>query len=121
MPMAATALPPGAGPLWQRFARFAIPSEGVECQQGTLLLSVAAGSRSATGHVGFCPPFAALPQVEVGTSSEEIEATIVAAEILPWGVRVECRLDEPADEAIDISVEVVARAPFHPSAPLPRR
>lgn len=122
---AGMALPPGAGPLQQAFERFAIPSEGVECQRGTLLLSVAAGSRAASGHVGFCPPFAAIPHVEVGTSSEEIEATIVAAETLPWGVRVECRLDEPADEAIDIPVTLVARAPSHPPPPasgtLPRR
>lgn len=120
-PLAHCPLPPGAGPLQQRFERFAIPADDVECQRGSLLLAVAAGSRSAAGHVGFCPPFAALPQVDVEIASEEIEATIVVAEILPWGVRVECRLDEPADEAIEIPVSFVAKAPLHPSSQRARR
>jgi hypothetical protein len=36
----------------------------------------------------------------------------VAAEVLPWGARIECRLDEPADETILIPVDVYARAPL---------
>ena len=96
----------------QRFERYLLPDERMECLRGTLHLAVVAGSRLATGHVGFCPPFHQLPQVEVGTACEEVEATIVAAEILPWGARVECRLDEPADETILIPIDVLARAPL---------
>lgn len=104
--------PPFSGLLQQRFERFVVPEERVECLRGTLHLTVVAGTRLATGHVGFCPPFHHLPLVDVGTACEEVEATILAAEVLPWGVRIECRLDEPADETIRIPVEVVARAPL---------
>jgi hypothetical protein len=100
------------GILQQRFERYVLPEERMECIRGTLHLAVVSGSRLVTGHVGFCPPFHHLPQVEVGTRCEEVEATIVAAEVLPWGARIECRLDEPADETILIPVDVFARAPL---------
>jgi hypothetical protein len=100
------------GILQQRFERYVLPDERMECIRGTLHLAVVSGSRLVTGHVGFCPPFHHLPQVEVGTRCEEVEATIVAAEVLPWGARIECRLDEPADETILIPVDVYARAPL---------
>ena len=101
----------------QRFERVLEPGERGEVVRGTILLRVAAGSRSAIGHVGFCPPFAQIPRVEAGTTCEEVEATVVAAEVLPWGVRVECRLDEAADESIDVPVDILARsaAPLDPS------
>ena len=100
------------GILQQRFERYVLPDERMECIRGTLHLAVVSGSRLVTGHVGFCPPFQHVPQVEVGTRCEEVEATIVAAEVLPWGARIECRLDEPADETILIPVDVFARAPL---------
>ena len=100
------------GILQQQFERYVIPEERMECIRGTIHLAVVAGSRLVTGHVGFCPPFHHLPMIEVGTACEEVEATIVAAEVLPWGARIECRLDEPADETILIPVDVFARAPL---------
>jgi hypothetical protein len=36
---------------------------------------------------------------------------VTAAEVLPWGVRVECRLAEPAEEPLEIPVDVLAKAP----------
>jgi hypothetical protein len=36
---------------------------------------------------------------------------VSAAEVLPWGVRVECRLAEPAEEPVEIPVDLVAEAP----------
>lgn len=107
---AAEEAPAQEGVCRQRLERYVSIADATETVRGRIVLSVAAGSRSATGHVGFCPPFQQQPQVEVGTSCEAVEAAIVAAEILPWGVRVECRLDEPADEAIDIPVDILARA-----------
>ena len=100
------------GILQQRFERYVLPGERMECIRGTLHLAVVSGSRLVTGHVGFCPPFHHLPMLEVGTACEEVEATIVAAEVLPWGARIECRLDEPADETILIPVDIYARAPL---------
>jgi hypothetical protein len=40
-----------------------------------------------------------------------VEALVSAAEVLPWGMRVECRLDEPAEEAFEIPVDVFVTSP----------
>jgi hypothetical protein len=99
--------PPG---LRQRFARFANQS-GEDRVVGRVLVELAPGSRAGHAHVGFCPPFAALPTVEVTTDYDGVEAVVSAAEVLPWGLRVECRLSEPAEEPVAIPVEFVARHP----------
>lgn len=44
--------------------------------------------------------------MDVTSDYDAIEAIISAAEVLPWGIRVECRLDEPAEETIDIPVDI---------------
>jgi hypothetical protein len=62
------------------------------------------------GHLGFCPAFSELPEVRVETPYDGVEATVTAAEIVPWGVRIECRLAEPAEEPIVIPVLVLATA-----------
>jgi hypothetical protein len=83
-------------------------ADGTECVRGRLFLAVPTGVRTASGHVGFCPPFMTIPTVEVTTSYDEVEAIVTATEVLPWGVRIECRLDEPADEAFEIPIDIVA-------------
>jgi hypothetical protein len=105
------------GVLRQRFARFEQP-DGSDAVSGTVVVAVPAGARTGSGHVGFCPSFAALPTVEVTTRYDGVEATVGAAEILPWGLRVECRLADPAEELLEIPVTIVARAP-PPPATLP--
>jgi hypothetical protein len=107
VPRAAIGCP---GHLIQRFERYEL--DGLDCLQGTLTLTVLEGSRTAHGHVGFCPSFRQIPQVEASTSYDGVEAIVTAAEIVPWGVRIECRLDEPTDEPIEIPVDVIARAPI---------
>lgn len=107
---------PGNGIPQQRFERFQLPDKALECVRATLHLAVAAGARTATGHIGFCPPFPYLPIVEIGTRDESIEAAVLATEVLPWGVRIECRLDEPADEPFDIPIDIFAHAPLHSAA-----
>lgn len=107
---------PGAVPLMpgglrQRLERFQ-STDGVDHVVGRVLVDVAAGSRTGHGHIGFCPPFAATPTVEVTSEDDGIEAVVSAAEVVPWGVRVECRLSEPAEESLAIPVHVIARYPF---------
>ena len=102
-------LPPLDGSLLQRFERATLPHGG-ECVRGRVRVSIAAGSRLGVAHVGFCPPLAATPTVDVTTDYDGVEAVVSAAEVLPWGVRVECRLDEPAEEMIDIPVDLQATA-----------
>ena len=97
------------GQLRQRFERYEL--DGIDCLRGTLALTVPQGSRSGHGHVGFCPAFRQIPHVEATTEYDGVEAVVTAAEIVPWGVRIECRLDEPAEEPVEIPVDVVARAP----------
>lgn len=97
------------GQFLQQFTRFT-RADGVECVHGRLSLAVPAGVRSAAGHIGFCPPFPHTPSVEVTTDYDAVEAMVTAAEVLPWGVRIECRLDEPADAAFEIPIDIIAEA-----------
>ena len=99
-----------AGSLVQRFERLALP-DGAECVRGRLCVVVPEGSRSGSAHVGFCPPLAAVPTIDVTTDYDGVEAVVSAAEVLPWGVRIECRLDEPAEETIEIPVDILASVP----------
>ena len=99
-----------SGHVLQRFERYEL--DGIDCLRGTLTLTVPQGARSAHGHVGFCPSFRHVPAVEATTAYDGVEAVITAAEVVPWGVRIECRLDEPADEPVEIPVDIVARSPF---------
>lgn len=98
-----------AGSLLQRFERIVLPG-GAECVRGRLCVAVPKGARSGYGHVGFCPPLASQPAVHVTTDYDGVEAVVSAAEVLPWGVRIECRLDEPAEETIEIPVDILATA-----------
>jgi hypothetical protein len=97
------------GSLRQRYERYELPAGG-DCIRGRLAIAVPAGARAAAGHIGFCPAFAETPEVEVTTSYDGVEVTVAAAEVLPWGVRVECRLAEPAEEPLEIPVDILARA-----------
>lgn len=97
------------GRLVQRLERYETPA-GLDCLRGRVCLTVAAGSRGSSAHVGFCPAFAATPTVELSTDYDGVEAVVTAAEVLPWGVRVECRLSEPADEPLEIPVDVSVHA-----------
>jgi len=93
--------------LRQRLERFETVG-GEDRLVGRVIVSLTAGSRSGHAHLGFCPPFAALPAVAVTTDYDGVEAIVTAAEVVPWGVRVECRLSEPAEEPLEIPVDVVA-------------
>lgn len=96
------------GRLVQRLERYET-ADGRDCLRGRVSLAVAAGSRTTHAHVGFCPAFAATPTVAVSTEYDGVEAVVTAAEVLPWGVRVECRLSEPADEDLEIPVDVAVQ------------
>ena len=110
LPALATLLPTAAPVhVLQRFERCEV--DGIDCLRGTLTLTVPQGARAAHGHVGFCPSFRLMPQVDVTTSYDGVEALVTAAEVVPWGARIECRLDEPAEEPVAIPVDVVARSP----------
>lgn len=93
----------------QRLERYEA-ADGRDCLRGRVCLAIAAGSKTTHAHVGFCPAFALTPAVEVSTEYDGVEAVVAATEVLPWGVRVECRLSEPADEDLEIPVDVAVQA-----------
>ena len=95
------------GRLQQRLERYE-SAEGIDCVSGHVRLSIPAGGKATHAHVGFCPAFAATPSVEVTTDYDGVEAVVTAAEVLPWGVRIECRLSEPAEEPLEIPVDLFA-------------
>lgn len=96
------------GSLRQRYERYELPTGG-DRVRGRLAIAIPAGARAAAGHIGFCPAFTETPEIEVTTSYDGVEVTVTAAEVLPWGVRVECRLAEPAEEPLEIPVDILAR------------
>ena len=111
-PLASPALdlsPAPPGRLQQRLERYETV-EGVDCVSGHVRLSIPAGGKATHAHVGFCPAFAATPIVQVSTEYDGVEAVVTAAEVLPWGVRIECRLSEPAEEPLEIPVDLVAKS-----------
>ena len=83
--------------------------EGADILTGTLTLHVLQGTRVAWGHIGFCPSFAHTPTLSVSTSFDGTEALVQAAEVLPWGARIECRLDDPAEENFYLPIDLVAK------------
>lgn len=87
---------------------------GGESIHGTAMIGFQTGVRTAVAHVGFCPPFWETPAVQLDTIFDEVEVAVTAAEILPWGVRIECRLEEPAEEPFTIPVGFIATAPLPP-------
>ena len=97
---------------WQE--RYELP-DGTEYLRGQLMIDFAAGTRLTAGHVGFCPSFQALPVVQVTTDYDDLEVSVTAAEILPWGVRIECRVEEPIDEGTSIPVFLTVNKPLESS------
>ncbi len=81
---------------------------GGESIRGTVVVSFRTGDRLAVAHVGFCPPLQETPAVRLSTAYDEPDAVVTPGEILPWGIRVECRLDEAAEEPFDIPVDFIA-------------
>ncbi|MFM1902238.1 MAG: hypothetical protein RLZZ440_138 [Planctomycetota bacterium] len=109
---AAEACPPEPVPIGfrQRTERYETGTGG-DCLRGRAILAVPTGGRTGFAHIGFCPSFAALPTVEVSTDYDGVEAELLVAETLPWGLRLECRLAEPAEEPLEIPVDFEARLP----------
>lgn len=92
----------------ERYERRGSDGAIAEAAVGRVVVRFPAGSRAAVAHVGFCPPFAATPRVAVSNECDGAEVEVAAPEVLPWGVRIECRLEEPSEEPLDVDVEIVA-------------
>jgi hypothetical protein len=89
-------------------ARFRRRGDGADCIQGRVVIVLPIGERTAHGHVAFCPPFVAVPDVDLLAQAEAAEVEVTAVEILPWGTRIECRLEQAADEPVVVVVSFTA-------------
>lgn len=104
----APAMPAGEA-LCQRQERTLLEG-GRERVRGTVVVGFRAGTKTAHAHVGFCPPLAEVPEASVTTTYDEMDASVAIGERLPWGLRIECRLEEEAEEAFEIPVDFTAVA-----------
>jgi hypothetical protein len=82
-------------------------ANGCEVVHGKLAAEFVAGQRTTIVHVGFCPPFERLPQVEAEVVDGP-DASVQVAQMLHNGARLEVRLPEAAAEAVNVSLEIVA-------------
>jgi hypothetical protein len=85
-------------------------ADGAECVSGWLRMPVAAGQRTGSVHVGFCPPLRVAPEVAV----EQIdgpEARIKTAQPFSYGVRLDLKLLAPAEESATVLLQFSARTP----------
>ncbi len=75
-----------------------------EVLEGWTRVAFAAGQRHAAAHIAICPPLGAVPTcyAEVGDGPE---ASVKVTGAMPFGVRLEVKLETPADEPADIVVE----------------
>jgi hypothetical protein len=83
-------------------------ADGAEELSGWLRLAFAAGQRTGSIHVAFCPPFAAAPALEV----EQIdgpETRIKTAQLLPYGARIDLKLTTAAEEPTSVVLQFSAR------------
>ena len=107
--------PPRGASLSQRFTRFTRPIDEADCVLGEMVVVVPAGERVAPGHLAFCPPFATAPVIAVEAAADAAEVEAAAVEVLPWGARIECRLEEATDEPVTVTVSLSAVAAAAPS------
>ena len=91
----------------QRLVR-TITRDGEETIAGTLQANLEAGQRTATVHVAFCPPFAALPDIEFEQTGGPA-GNIKAVQLLPHGARFDIKLSKKFDEPTGVSLSFRAR------------
>ena len=84
-------------------------ADGAEELSGWLRPAFAAGQRTGSIHVAFCPPFAGAPELVV----EQIggpEARIKTAQLLPYGVRLDLKLNAAGEQAASVLLQFSAQA-----------
>jgi hypothetical protein len=73
-----------------------------------LRIAFAVGQRVAVAHVAFCPPLGGLPDLAAEVMNGP-DAMVTITNTQTFGVRLEVRLEEPADEACHVVVEIEGR------------
>jgi hypothetical protein len=85
-------------------------ADGTDELSGWLRLAFAAGQRTGSLHVAFCPPFHGRPALEV-EQFDGPEARIKTAQLLSYGVRLDLKLLAAAEEPTGVLLQFSARHP----------
>jgi hypothetical protein len=83
-------------------------AEGADEFAGWVRAPFAAGQRTSSVHLAFCPQFARTPELVV----EQIdgpEARIKTAQVLPYGARLDLKLQTPAETPETVVLQFSAR------------
>jgi hypothetical protein len=104
----------GAGEqLLQQVTRTATAA-GADVLRATLFAEFPAGSRTASVHVAFCPPFVCLPQAEFHQASGP-SARIKLAQLLAHGARFDVKLSSAAAQRESVCIVLTAECDHLPS------
>lgn len=87
----------------QEYTRASL-ADGQELIRGALHLALLDGTRVATAHVAFCPPFAERPQFDVRLTAGPA-CRVKLGQLLPQGARIEIKLHAPAAATDRLSLE----------------
>jgi hypothetical protein len=101
----ATGLPADAE-LRQQMTRFRTAA-GEEIVSGLLHAELMPGDRSGFLHIAFCPPLASIPELHLEQAGGPA-ARIKAAQVQPYGARIEYRLNDPLATRATLAIEFTA-------------
>jgi hypothetical protein len=103
----------------QRLTRYR-SAEGHDTLTGEVRCEFAAGERSSTIHIAFCPAFATLPSFDfepIDDSNDSpspgaphsAEVRILLGQLLPQGARLDLKLAAPGPATVVVAISAVAR------------
>ncbi len=95
---------------WQQQLRRWQTAEQVDTLEVDLRVTFKPGQRHAAVHVAFCPPFEKLPEVTFEQTAGP-SAQIKLGQLLPHGVRLDLKLNEPGAAIIELTLRAQAPAP----------
>jgi hypothetical protein len=95
-----------AGDVIQQITRHRA-GDGTEMLSGWVRVPLSAGQRNTSVHLSFCPPLDRTPQLAVH-QREGPPAKVKAAQVLPYGVRLDLKLAEAAESAGYVLLEFTA-------------
>ena len=79
-------------------------ADGSEVIDGIVRVVFATGQRVAIEHIAFCPMLARIPTVSA-TILDELEGAARATHVYRYGARLEVKMREPCDEAVEVAVQ----------------
>jgi hypothetical protein len=99
----------------QQLVRNRVP-DGTESLSGWLRASLAAGQRTASVHVAFCPPFPRAPSFDVAQQEGE-PVRIKVVQLLPYGARLDLKLLRPSLSPVELVLRFTAGTAAAPREP----